>query len=54
MSQERGQFVFEKLDGLSLELALPFLIDIEDRPRGCAEGAVVEKDDVGVEKEMVT
>jgi hypothetical protein len=39
--------------GLALQLELPFLIFLEDRLRARAEGAVVEKDDVGAEEELI-
>src|SRR5262249_46838363 len=41
----------EKGDGLPLQLTLPGLVGLEDRPRASAERAMVEEDDVRVEQE---
>jgi polyribonucleotide nucleotidyltransferase len=40
----------DQLDRLALELELPRLVALEDRPRAGAERAMVEEDDVGIEK----
>ena len=40
----------DELDRLALELALPRLVALEHRPRAGAEGAMVQKDDVGIEE----
>jgi hypothetical protein len=50
--EEGRQAAVEKVDGLALELALPRLVALEDRPRARAEGAVVEERDLGVEEEL--
>ena len=36
------------------QLALPLLVHLEHRAGASAKGAVVEKNDIGVEEEMVT
>ncbi len=44
----------EQLDRLTLELALPLLVDVEDGSRARAERAVVEVDDLRIEQERVS
>jgi len=46
--------MLDELHRLTLELALPLLVPLEDRPRAGAERAVVQVDDVRVEKEELS
>jgi len=52
--EERGQAAVEEVDGLALQLALPGLVALEDRPRAGAERAVVEEGDLGIEEELAS
>ena len=54
LGQELRQPARDEVDRLALQLALPRLIPLEDRPRARAEGAVVEEDDVRIEEEFVS
>ena len=47
------QFVGEEMYGLPLEFPLPFLINFEDGPGRCAERAVIEVDNMGVQQKQV-
>ena len=50
-SRAEPAFEREELDRLALELELPGLVPLEDRPWASAERAVVQEDDVRVEQE---
>lgn len=53
VGEEVGGAASEKFNRLALEFALPALVFVEHRFWTCAEGAVVEEDDVGVEEEQM-
>ena len=47
-----GQAAVEEVDRLELELPLPRLVALEDRPRIGAERPMVEEGDLGIEEEL--
>ena len=52
--EECGQSAVEEVDGLALQLALPGLVAVEDRPRAGTERALVEESDLGIEEELAS
>jgi hypothetical protein len=54
LCEEIGYAALDELHRLALELALPFLVALEDGTRARAERAVVQVDDVPVEEEELS
>src|SRR5579859_4561535 len=53
LGQQAMQAAADELNRLKLELSLPGLIALEDRPWTGAEGAVIEKHNVRIEQELL-